>query len=130
MTTEWPQHLTDQFNRHCDEHHNADYEVCDNPACAAAFAEELRRGLIVETSPGVYELAEMVDAMTYRQPTHPVYRRWARAAAYRQLTPEERAEVDAVMLRVQANVPRSGPVIAAEIVAAIGELLAAGRVRE
>lgn len=56
----WPQHLTDQFNRHCDEHHNADYEACDNPGCAAAFAEELRRGLIVETSPGVYELAEMV----------------------------------------------------------------------
>lgn len=68
--------------------------------------------------------------MTYRQPTHPVYRRYARATAYRQLTPEEQRDVDAVMLRVQANVPRSGPVIAAEIVAAIGELLAAGRGRE
>ena len=30
------------FLRHTSEHHNADYEVCDDPQCQAAYALELR----------------------------------------------------------------------------------------
>lgn len=53
-----------------------------------------------------------------------LHQRYARADAYTKLTPDERADVDAVMLRVRATVPHAGPDTAAEIVAAIGELLA------
>jgi len=62
--------------------------------------------------------------MTYRQPSYQLHRRWARETAYKQLTPQEQTVIDALMYRVQANVPRAGAVVSYEIIAAIGELLA------
>lgn len=57
-----------------------------------------------------------------------LHQRYARADAYTKLTPEERADVDAVMNRVLSlRIQRIWPDAACEIVAAIGELLAAGR---
>ena len=47
----------------------------------------------------------------------------ARRRAYDRLTEAERADVDAVCIRLRAVVPKLGPLTAAEIVAAIGELL-------
>lgn len=32
------------FQRHCDELHNADFEVCADPQCRAIVEEEVRRG--------------------------------------------------------------------------------------
>jgi hypothetical protein len=52
--SDWPVKLMDAFNRHWQDAHNADYEVCDDPACKAAFAEELRLGLVVENEDGSY----------------------------------------------------------------------------
>ena len=55
--TEWPEHLVAQYNHHC-VHHNADYEVCPDTACTAAFAEELALGLLVKDESGYVWLGE------------------------------------------------------------------------
>lgn len=68
--------------------------------------------------------------MTYRQPSHPQDRRIARQVAYQMLPASERAVIDAVAARIEERIPRSGPLTSFEIVAAIGELLAAMRARE
>lgn len=53
----------------------------------------------------------------------------ARRRAYRNLTPQERQDVDAMRRRLEKVVEGCGPVTSLEIVAAIGELLADGRAR-
>lgn len=32
--------IAEAFDRHCKEHHQADYEVCTDPLCEAAYALE------------------------------------------------------------------------------------------
>jgi hypothetical protein len=64
--------------------------------------------------------------MSYRQQSYPLHRRYARADAYAKLPAEDRFVVDALAKVVQETVPRCGPDTAYEIIAAIGELLAAG----
>lgn len=58
------------------------------------------------------------------------HRTYARGDAYLKLEPEQRFTVDALARRLDESIPHCGMQTAYEIVAAIGELLAAGRVRE
>jgi len=67
--------------------------------------------------------------MTYRQPSYPLHRRLARKVAYQMLPASERDVIDNLAARIEERIPRTGPLTSLEIVAAIGELLAAGSER-
>jgi hypothetical protein len=58
--------------------------------------------------------------MTYRQPTYPAHRRYARDTAYHALDAEARFVVDALCRRIEQDIPRAGADTAFEIIAAIG----------